>query len=42
MCLSFLINLFILIGELLLYNIVVIFAIRQHESGTGAHVSPTS
>ena len=39
MYLSFLIDLFILIGELLLYNIVVIFAIHQHESATGAHVS---
>ena len=28
-----LINLFILIGGKLLYNIVVIFAIHQHESG---------
>ena len=31
---------FLLIGGKFLYNIVVIFAIYQHESPTGAHVSP--
>ena len=36
----FKINLFILIGGLLLYSIVVVFAIHRHESAMGAHVSP--
>ena len=36
----FSINLFILIGGLLLYNIVVVFAIHWHESAMGVHVSP--
>ena len=29
-----------LIGRWLLYNIVMLFAIHQHRSATGAHVSP--
>ena len=33
-------NLCILIGGLLLYNIVDVFAIHRHESATGAHASP--
>jgi len=33
-------KLFILIGGSLLYNIVVFFAIHQHESATGTHVYP--
>ena len=33
------INLFILIGGQLLYNIVVVFAIHRHESATGVIVS---
>ena len=34
-------NLYILLGGQLLYNIVVVFAIHQHESamGVGAHLS---
>ena len=32
-------NLCILIGGLLLYNIVDVFAIHRHESATGAHAS---
>ena len=36
----FLINVFILIGGQLLYNIVVGFSIHWHESAMGAHVSP--
>ena len=36
----FLIYLFILIGGLLLFNIVVVFAIHRHESAMDAHVSP--
>ena len=39
--LFFSINLFILIGGLLLYNIVVVFAIHWHESAMGVHVSPS-
>ena len=35
----FLINLYILLGGQLLYNIVVVFAIHQHESAMGVHVS---
>ena len=38
--LFFLIYLFILIGGLLLFNIVVVFAIHRHESAMDAHVSP--
>ena len=40
--LSFLLffNLFILIGSLLLYNIVVVFAVHSHESAVGVHVFP--
>ena len=38
--LIFLINLFILIGGSLLYNIRVVFAIHWHESAMGVHVSP--
>ena len=34
------INSFILIGDELLYNIVVVFALHQHESAMGTHVSP--
>ena len=34
------INLFILIGGSLLYNIVVVFAIQWHESAMGVHVFP--
>ena len=34
------INLFILIGGWLLYNIVVVFAIHWHESAMGVHVFP--
>ena len=34
------INLFILIGGLLLYNILVGFAIHWHESALGVHMSP--
>ena len=33
---------FILIGRELLYNIVMAFAIHQHESAMGIHVSPPS
>ena len=33
-------NLFILIGGWLLYNIVVVFAINSHESAMGVHVFP--
>ena len=35
----FKINLYILIGGQLLYNIVVVFAIHQHESAMAVHVS---
>ena len=35
------INLFILIGGDLLYNIVVVFAIHWRESAMGVHVSPS-
>ena len=38
--LIFKINLFILIGGKLLYNIAVVFAIHWHESATDVHVSP--
>ena len=34
------INVFILIGEQLLYNTVMVFAIHQHESIIGVHVCP--
>ena len=34
------INLFILIGGYLLYNIVVIFAMHWHKSAMGVHVFP--
>ena len=33
------INLFILVGRLLPYNIVVVFAIHLHESAMGVHVT---
>ena len=36
----FLINLFILVGGQILYNIVVVFAIHWHESAMGVHVFP--
>ena len=36
----FLMNLFILIGGQLLYNILVVFAIHWHESAMGVHVFP--
>ena len=36
----FLINLFILIGGCLLYNIVVVFAIPWHEWAVNVHVFP--
>ena len=32
-------NLYILLGGQLLYNIVVVFAVHQHESAMGVHVS---
>ena len=35
----FKINLYILIGGQLFYSIVVVFAIHQHESAMGVHVS---
>ena len=35
-----LINLFILIGDGFLYNIVVVFVIHWHESTTGTHMPP--
>ena len=38
----FFLILFISIGGLLLYNIVMIFAIYQYESVIGIHVSPPS
>ena len=38
--LFFLVNLFILIGQWLLYNIVVVFAIHWHESAMGVYVPP--
>ena len=38
--LFFLVNLFILIGQWLLYNIVVVFAIHWHESAMGVHLFP--
>ena len=38
----FLKNLFILIEGELLYNIVMAFAIHQHELAIGIHVSPRS
>ena len=38
---SFFLNLFILIGSYWLYNIVVVFAIHQHESVMGTHVFPS-
>jgi len=36
----FLINEYVLIRESLLYIIVMVFAIHQHELATGIHVSP--
>ena len=36
---GYFLNLFILIGGKLLYNIVVVFAIYRHESAMDVHVS---
>ena len=38
----FLLILFILIGGQLLYNIMTVFAVHQHEPAIGIRVSPPS
>ena len=41
-CLHFLIYFLVLVGRWLCYNIVVVSAMKQHESATGTHMSPPS